>query len=102
MAKSEKYDYYKSELLDLEYAVSKNRHHDSRIHFEDGVVYQWPEIVKIKGMEKEKLIKIHNLKKKYPAYNFDEILTMLECTELDQEYFNILRETFNGHICSEK
>ena len=98
MARNENYNYYKSELLGVEYAIAKDRQRDSRVCFSDGVIYQWHEILKIKGMDNEKIKRVHELKKEYPAYTIDEILTVLECSDLEIEYLDIVRDTFNGKI----
>lgn len=98
MPKSPNYNYYYSKLLDLEYCIHKEKSKQNIIHFSDGIKYSWDDIKEIKHFDQEKLKQIHDLKKKYTSYKISEIISLLNCEEMEREGLSIIRDIFNGEI----
>ena len=100
MGKNHKhFDYFKSKILDLEYCIHKTN--QEKVHFSDGVVYNWSEIKEIHGMPPEKVKKIHSLKKEHPDYKMSELITLLNSSEIEHKGLSILRDIFDGEIIGE-
>jgi hypothetical protein len=56
---------YKSEKLDLNFKIKKDKNENDVIVFEDGVNYRNHEIRKIKNCDNIELKNIHNIKKNF-------------------------------------